>query len=386
MTSSERRPEAGVVSIPFGGGLVLLDQEAGRILAYNATAARIWDAAVMGQPARDMGHSLAQEYRIPLEQALQDVETILHHWRSEGLLPDSLQNDTVAQSVGEPCSQSESVPPFRRRTYRIRGQSFELAIAHCELSQRLEPLLRPLEADVAHPSSKLEACSSKGQVLILKENGIERLRTDSIGEMIGATFQAILELAYPDVHWLALVHGAAVLSGDGAILLPGCSGSGKSTLAAALVAQGYGYASDDLIALAAPEARVVPWPIPISVKRGSWGVLEACFPHLKDVRTELIDGHETKYLSLDPGAWNHEPSPVRALIFPTFHTTTPGRLQSLDPLDTLQRLLADRIWIGHPLREQPVRSFLQWLATIPAYAVIYRDLDQAHRCIVEALG
>jgi len=71
------------------------------------------------------------------------------------------------------------------------------------------------------------------------------------------------------------------------ILVPAASGSGKSTLTAGLVRAGLGYLSDELVALELDAAsdvpgRLLPYPKPITVKPGSFGVLADMAPDLLD--------------------------------------------------------------------------------------------------------
>jgi hypothetical protein len=71
-----------------------------------------------------------------------------------------------------------------------------------------------------------------------------------------------------------LLFHAAALDADGTgILVPGASGAGKSTLAAALTRAGFRYLTDELAALDLGSGRLLPYPKPITVKQGSFGVL-----------------------------------------------------------------------------------------------------------------
>ena len=62
------------------------------------------------------------------------------------------------------------------------------------------------------------------------------------------------------------------------MLLPGPSGAGKSTLAAGLVRSGLAYLSDELVALEVGSGHLLPYAKPISLKRGSFGVLYDMVP------------------------------------------------------------------------------------------------------------
>lgn len=84
-----------------------------------------------------------------------------------------------------------------------------------------------------------------------------------------------------------LFHSGGLEASGVGILVPAVSGSGKSTLTAGLVRAGLGYLSDELVALeldaagAAP-GRLLPYPKPITVKPGSFGVLADMAPDLPD--------------------------------------------------------------------------------------------------------
>ncbi len=70
-----------------------------------------------------------------------------------------------------------------------------------------------------------------------------------------------------------LFHAGAIEADGVGILLPGASGSGKSTLVAGLVRHGLGYLTDELVAVHLGNGQLVPYPKPITVKAGSFGVL-----------------------------------------------------------------------------------------------------------------
>jgi hypothetical protein len=85
-----------------------------------------------------------------------------------------------------------------------------------------------------------------------------------------------------------LFHSGGLEASGVGILVPAASGSGKSTLTAGLVRAGLGYLSDELVALALDAAdsgpgRLLPYPKPITVKPGSFGVLA-------DMAPEVLDG------------------------------------------------------------------------------------------------
>ena len=138
-------------------------------------------------------------------------------------------------------------------------------------------------------------------------DGIERLRTCDAGQLIGAVNQTILEQIHPGIEWLAIIHGAAVARDGTGWAIPAACGSGKTTLTAYLLARGYDYLADDHVALSAPDGRIVPWPLPMSIKEGSWDVLSQYYqnlPHFPQYRTKR---GEARQLVPSAEVWDTDP-------------------------------------------------------------------------------
>ncbi|WP_375504077.1 hypothetical protein [uncultured Jatrophihabitans sp.] len=73
---------------------------------------------------------------------------------------------------------------------------------------------------------------------------------------------------------LLTVHaGVVAIPGRGVLALPARSGAGKSTLTAALVRRGFGYLSDEVLAISRADATVSAFPRPITLDANSLAVL-----------------------------------------------------------------------------------------------------------------
>jgi HPr serine kinase-like protein len=228
--------------------------------------------------------------------------------------------------------------------------------------------------------------TADGGSLALHVDGAERLQVECAAEMIGAIFQTVLELRRGDNSWMALIHGASVAVGNVGVLLSGVSGSGKSTLAAYLSARGFDYLSDDLIALSNPEGEIVPWPVPHSLKRGSWKTLEHLYPEIADAKIERINGREMKFMSAPLEAWNRKGVDAQLLVFPHYDSGSSTVAKRIAPLLALQRLVEDRIWLGNPIEKSTVQVFLEKLEKIPAFILQYNDLQRAEESIRELIN
>lgn len=250
----------------------------------------------------------------------------------------------------------------------------------------LRVLFRHLEDPAESARVRIEIMGFGAEEAVLAVNGEERVRTSDPGVLIGALYQVVIESVHPHVDWLALIHGGALVRGGVGIGLPAPSGSGKTTLIAYLLTCGFEYLADDLLAVAAPEGSIVPWPVPISVKDGSMGVLAALHPELSGSPTYPARGRTARLLLPPGGAWDREPVTLECFIFPRFVGGTSTRMTALSPFEALERLLGDRIWLGHPLAEDRVQAFVTWLETRRSYAIDYESLEAAAGCIADVLG
>lgn len=375
---------ADAVALPFQDGLVILNPQANRLLACNASAAAIWDILASGGTAADAAAALADAYDLALERAERDVASVVTAWAQEGLLAGDA-------SPGVPAVPDDPVSgafcAAEPRHYAIGPATFRLTVADPAVAARLRPLLHPFEIAGGLAAIELDiAPSGDGATLTLRENGRARLQTDSLGEAAGAVLQAMLEATHPRTAWLCLIHGAAVARDGGAILLPGRSGSGKSTLSASLTTRGFDHLSDDMIPLAAPDGAIMRWPIPTSVKDGAWPILAPMFPALADAPVHRSEGRTVKFLTALGAHWHDTPVPSRIMIFPTFAAGAAGSLRRLTPMESLQRLMSDNVWLGRPIAVPNLAAFLRWVERMPAYAISYGGLDQAWALVDRALA
>ena len=384
---SKIRPYKRIHWYSFDGGLVLLDKRTGRLFAYNDSAAVVWRALVEGV---DAVQALADRYGIPPDTASQGATAVIEHWDSFGLLSSIRKNPKTVAACGETAAAVvlDRSNEDLRADYRIGGRLFRIAVSDPDVAERVVALFRNFEVEATGEDApeRLEVLhKAQEDAFVLKHDGAEILRVHSVAEITGALFQSVLSRIHSNERWLAVIHGGSVSSGGRAVLLPGASGSGKSTLGAFLVARGFDYLCDDMLAVT-EDGRVANWPIPISIKEGSWKALAPYLPQLDETPAEFAWGRKMKLLSTSPAAWEAKSAPATVIVFPKFaRSAGTGQLVRLKPLEALERLISDRIWLGYPLHSRSVQRFLRWLETIPAYALTYSNFDNVERLVGEAL-
>jgi hypothetical protein len=379
------RVSASVLRFPIDGGLLLLDTSAKSLFAFNDAAGHVWDLVVAARSDDDVVNEFATRWDIPVAQARADVSAILAQWRNLGLIGDRDQAETPRPSS---TPDRSTAPPSRSATEwtcTIRGRSIAFAVGD-QFAAPIHSLFKHLETPGAPPQARLEINTATGGELLLIEDGIERIRCNDAGQLIGALHQALLERIYPGVAWLGLIHGGALARGGAGIGLIGPSGSGKSTLAAGLLCAEFDYLADDLIALSAPDGAIMPWPLPRSIKPGSLDVVAAHHPDLARATPYCTKGLDARLLVPPASAWESEPVRLRTLLFPRFTAGAAADLQQIALIDVVGRLLGDRIWIGYPINEQRVTALLAWLSDTAAYAMTYGDLDDGVRLVERVVG
>jgi hypothetical protein len=378
-------PSPSVHRFQIDGGLLLLDQASNCLFAYNDTARHVWDLIREGRTEESVISEFARAWGIPLSLARADVSAIIAEWRLQNILVDRRPGKTrpasaKPRSVIGTWRELPEAGWWSEWICTIRGTPIAFAV-ETELPGPFRLLLAHLETPTAIPRVRLEIRTGPIGERVLLEDGQERMRTVDPAEIIGALFVAVLECTHSDLKWFALMHGAAVGWRGMGIALPGPSGSGKSTLAAGLIHQGYDFLADDVIALSEPHGKIVPWPLPLSIKRGSIEVVGARHPQLQKAAPYRTKGVEARMLVPPSSAWNSEPVPVRCLIFPSFAQGAEPHVGRLSAFETMERLLTDRVWLGNPITEQRMSIFLAWLDRTPSYALSYGSIDDGMRLI-----
>lgn len=367
------------------GNLLLLSQPEGRIFFYNPTAALIWHNLEDLTPS-ELADAVSSQFEVPFEEVERDIEGLLAEWRSHGLIAGGESDGPAPEPADAPINPGAS--PAWNAQWRcvIRGQTFEFAVENEAKVRLLQLFFGAVQKSAAPTDCRFEVREIGGPGAAVWEDGKERLRTDTPEEVPGALSQFILEKLYPGIAWRAIIHAGAVALNGAAAAFPAVSGSGKSTLVAALSGSGFDYLSDDFVPISSPGGCVVPWPVPQSIKSGSWDVLSLYHPALKDAAEYQTKGFQARLLPPPPNAWDMGPVPLRCLIFPRYAANAGTQLEKLTPGDAARRLLGDRIWLGYPLTEAKVEEFVAWMKGLPAYALSYGNLDEAVECVRSLLG
>jgi Coenzyme PQQ synthesis protein D (PqqD) len=363
------RPIDDVEQLDFEGRSILIHRRRQALLVLNETASLIWQELCAGAGPADIARDLADSFQIPLARVEHDVHSILSTWQDAGLL-----REAPGPAAQRPAARDLPPRPVISRTYALCGRPIRFEFGDRALEALLHPLFAPAEVEDAGTRDRISLSASGGGYLVAANGGRPELRSD-IEQALDAAIVRVLDLSYPDAHWLAIVHAGAVAGRGGALVLPGISGSGKSTLTAALVQAGLDYLSDDIAPLDGRTGRVLPVPFALSLKEGSWPVLKHAYPELSSLPVHTDDVRRWRYLDLAAARAPIGGETLRAIVFPRYQRGAETCLSEVDPLDALEVLVQARCWIS--LERTDVEALLALLETLPIYRLDYESLDAA---------
>jgi hypothetical protein len=392
-----------IVAFDCGSDAVLYSAASGDLYVLNDTAAVIYRALACGVAMDDVCSGVATATRADAREVERDVRRVvdtLHELAARGRKAATAAAPQAAPKGLEPqgravaeasASRIDTEPtgalPYRQR-YRLADFRFELRSAESDDHRAAESVLghlhdcSPCEVDAVLRLVRRgddAASSARGgnqRWLLLDDSAAivdECAAASAVAPMLHAN---TLMLAYERTPRFAALHAGVVLKNGQCIVLPAPSGSGKSTLTAALVMAGYGYCTDDFAILSGPPIGVLPVPLGIGLKEGSWDALADRMPALAALPTHVrADGKRVRYLPMRLAHSGGGALPVRALVFPQYRAGEAARCRPMRPADALVRLAAS----GYDARlsTETVRSLIDWLCDVPSYELAYGDLNRA---------
>ena len=361
MTDTRRVSRLTPITVSLGDGLMIALPADDRVFLLNETARFIWDRWIEGIPETEIPTLVASHYGVDIAEASNDARRTFVNWRADGLLRPT---DVI------------------HRHCEIAGLPFEICCHDADLDRALAPVLKHLtQSTDSLPSPGLalqfDIESGNGQT-VLRKNGIETARATRFDEIIETLTLGIFDYASGSGNWRVSLHAAAVGTESGCVLMPGASGSGKSTLTAALLSlDRVQYHTDDL-ALLEPEAlTVIPVPMPLVLKSGSWDALHPFLPDLADQAIYTRLGKASRYWVPPPERIARKAAPIEAIIFPYYADGADTVLSRIGPFEAMSRIISAPSAVRPPITRQVVEEFASFVQRVPAFALTYGALDEA---------
>lgn len=203
-------------------------------------------------------------------------------------------------------------------------------------------------------------------------------RDDTVTFITAERRYVFAHLAYEVVAYLVnhspdylVIHAAGLTQGDKGMIFCAPSGSGKSTLTTGLVAAGWGFYSDDMVAWSPATGDIHGLTIPIVLQNTALFAAEPWFnptawPY-KLPEVTWLDPLEIRPHDLPPP---HRP---HALIFPTYMPQVAFEIKALSPAAAVFRLWP-RVINAVNWPDKGLALTKQFTQSLPAYQVQYSHL------------
>lgn len=381
------------------GEVVLYDAAHGLAHHLSVEAAIVWQRCDGTATVAAMAAELADALGVEPEQMLRDVTTVVLQLIEAGALVDSdadaagtsvVRSGVVAIGCGEPPARPtvcDADPSTDRagahvtRTFDALGYRFRLRVDDARVARPLEVGLASFAVDSEPDHEYVIGAAQHDDKAHLWRDG-EHLETfGPTDDVLGTVFWHINQHAIAATRFLA-VHAAAVEIDGGIIVMPGAAGAGKTTVAAALVADGFDYVTEEVVALDTATGEIAPFPWPFRLEVGS----QPLFAHLQPEPGEQIPPGNTWFVHPDQVRPDSASSggTARAVVVPAYRPGAELLLETLTPAKTLLTLLSAAMnldAIGHDGFLRLVD--LAW--SVPGYRLEYGDLADA-RPVIGAIG
>jgi hypothetical protein len=377
------------VALPLNDHLIVIAPD-GTVVALDAGGRRLWEALQAGCTVDDLVDASIREGNLRADVARASIVRALASWRALGLIdseareagPAPVAHSVVARAQGRsPVLDAVYQPGDRavrvRCDDRVLAAVIEAACRSCRVADQDGP---PAEVEVIEQDGRFEVRAE--HAVLTRAEGLTQNRALARHRCL----TALLETARRPRRWLGILHASAVAAGGSCVLFAGAKGSGKSTLAAALVAAGLDFVTDDYAPLEQATGRVWPVPYAPGIKRGSWRPLRQHYPDLDARPVHELAGLQVRYLELDAArmAPLDRGLPVAALVFPRYDAGAGLAHQPMAVAEALAALCHARSLLDR----QPdiFAETLRWVESVPAYQLVYGDLDRATKWVPSLLA
>ena len=183
---------------------------------------------------------------------------------------------------------------------------------------------------------------------------------------------------YRSTDYLISLHSGALYFNKIPLIMPASSGSGKSTLSTYLMHQkGFEFLTDEVVMI---DKRSHIWPIPlaITIKEGSWKVLESYGISLDHLSVhERFDGQSLRFLPPVQIATESLALNGGYLIFPKYSEGATTELKPLNTLEALNIITTSGYEVFDSYDEATIELWVKTLENLNKYTITYSNLKDA---------
>jgi hypothetical protein len=256
----------------------------------------------------------------------------------------------------------------RRQHFDALGFSFTVETDDTRLAAYLDELLRALSepGPGAHRYEFRRVGRGDAGGHELRLDGDYVLGTHPAERLVASMIQDVNRRAIGECDHLTIHAGGVEREGVG-LVFPGGIAAGKSTFVAGLLRAGFGYLTDEAVALDRDTLWIRPYPKPVSLDPGSWPL----FPELEPDADLATDDYKAAQWQVPPNAIGPgllgQSCPIGIVVFPRLEVGAESKLEPVGRAEALVELA------GHTFRfDDRSRDALDLLAEVVRPAACYR--------------
>lgn len=181
-----------------------------------------------------------------------------------------------------------------------------------------------------------------------------------------------------ELDWIGTFHASTVVKNDQAVMVIGDSGKGKSTFTALLLAYGYEVLADDLTPILANDCLVYPYPGAISLKAGSFEILNNRLPNFKELTEHYINPYKgyVKYVGAPKSKGYLKGYPCNTIVRINYESNSETKLETISIAEALDTLIPES-WLAP--KQENAKQFLNWIKHVRFYELSYSNSEEAIR-------
>jgi len=368
------RPHRRVVESSLGCELALFHLDTRRLHVLNGPAAAIWQQLHVADTIGDVAVGVGDVFGVSPIEIRGEIEETVDRLRADGLL----QIDDRFAPASAPSRPTRNgvvhVDAPAIGSYAALDARVGIECDDEEMIAVIAAVLAPLHCD-DDPSVSISIREIDDGAWTVQVADGEPV---TLGSRLSVALRAIGEvnnLAVESAHRDLVLHAGAVAADGRGVLLPGGSNHGKSTLTTALVAEGFGYLTDEAAAVDT-NLRIRPFAKSIALDPGSFSLFEELAP------ANSADGLARAIACRE---WHVDPervgtvsgsAPVAAIVCPQWRAGASTRVSEVEPVEALHLLLGDAF--DFSCEGQIVFERLVLLAsTVPVVRLSYGDTAEA---------
>lgn len=269
---------------------------------------------------------------------------------------------------------------YESGNYQALGHRFAVRTTHLRLGQYLGSLFQHFA--VSSPAQGVALYS----LIIGQEPGQLPFALYRDGEMLGKfrlgsgllarLIWHINHRAIQDTTERVLLHASAAGWKGRTLIFPAPMESGKTTLVAGLVRAGFGYVTDEAVAIDPSTLMVDAFPRALSIDPGSWEVLNDLRPTLEpEIEHFQGDQWQVPPDSIRPGAVVHRSQP-RFVIVPCYREGSETRLSPIRRAEAV-RVMGENAFNFQDFGDAGLRVLASIARGSSCYRLEIGDLDRA---------